>query len=110
MFSGWFLAPVIFGFVIDTNCVIWNTSCTGQGACALYNVTNLRLRYYGLFIGVKTITVLVLIAAFLKARHKGDWSVDNDDKNGDLNEMSQKLEVGKNDILKSENHSYNESA
>ena len=76
VFAGWFLAPICFGFIIDTTCLIWNTSCSGQGACALYNAKNMRLRYYGVFLASRIAALLFVIFAYRKARTKYNWSVE----------------------------------
>ena len=63
-------------FIIDTTCLIWNTSCSDQGACALYNAKNMRLRYYGVYLASRIAALLFVIFAYRKARTKYNWSVE----------------------------------
>ncbi|XP_053376208.1 solute carrier organic anion transporter family member 2B1-like [Mercenaria mercenaria] len=73
---GWFAGPVVFGSIVDTACIIWSASCSGQGACALYDNVDLRIKKHTFEIVPKVITILLQLLVFLKARRKMDWSVD----------------------------------
>ncbi|KAF6213994.1 hypothetical protein GE061_011723 [Apolygus lucorum] len=35
-------SPIIFGYIIDTTCLVWGRTCTGNGNCWLYNAHQLR--------------------------------------------------------------------
>lgn len=39
-------APIIFGFLIDKSCILWQNSCNGYGACRLYD--NNYMSMYGI--------------------------------------------------------------
>lgn len=73
---GWFAGPLVFGRIIDTACIIWSASCTDQGACALYDNDDYRIKKHSFEIVPKVITILLQLLVFLKARRKTDWSVD----------------------------------
>lgn len=36
--------PILFGYIIDSTCLIWNTQCGTQGNCQLYDQKHFR--YY----------------------------------------------------------------
>ncbi|XP_070533238.1 solute carrier organic anion transporter family member 3A1-like [Ptychodera flava] len=45
---GFIPAPIIFGMVIDSSCVLWNESCGHSGACLVYDMVRYRYVYVGL--------------------------------------------------------------
>ena len=71
--------PIIFGMIIDTACVVWNTSCSGKGACSLYDNDVFRVKKHLAMVIPKLITALLYCFVFYKARKKSDWSVDATD-------------------------------
>lgn len=34
--------PIIYGYIIDSSCAIWNYKCRNRGNCQLYNTTQFR--------------------------------------------------------------------
>ncbi|XP_037079901.1 solute carrier organic anion transporter family member 74D-like [Pollicipes pollicipes] len=50
--------PIIYGAVVDSACLLWQTNCDQQGACRLYDTERFRLLFFG-------ITSAVMFAAFL---------------------------------------------
>ncbi|XP_066901789.1 solute carrier organic anion transporter family member 74D [Halyomorpha halys] len=42
-------APILFGYIIDTTCLVWGKTCNGKGNCWLYNADKLRymINYIG---------------------------------------------------------------
>ena len=40
-------APVIFGSLIDSTCLIWQKLCSGTGVCLHYDIEQLRLKLHG---------------------------------------------------------------
>ncbi|XP_075237613.1 solute carrier organic anion transporter family member 74D-like [Lycorma delicatula] len=50
--------PIIYGAVVDSACLIWETACGKQGACWLYDTKIFRMYYHG-------ITGAILLCAFL---------------------------------------------
>ena len=45
--SGYIPAPLLFGKIIDSSCLIWKEKCGSQGACLLYNIVHFRFKYIG---------------------------------------------------------------
>lgn len=41
--------PIIYGAVIDSTCMVWETICGKQGACSLYNADAFRHFFFGKF-------------------------------------------------------------
>ncbi|KAH3883708.1 solute carrier organic anion transporter family member 2A1-like isoform X1 [Dreissena polymorpha] len=76
---GWFLGPIVFGKLIDTACVIWSASCSGKGACALYDNIDIRIKMHSYQLVPKAIAILLQVFVFIKARKKTDWSLTHDD-------------------------------
>lgn len=47
-FSGYIPAPIIFGSIIDTACLLWRENCGGStGVCLLYDIEQFRYKYIG---------------------------------------------------------------
>ncbi|KAL3856589.1 hypothetical protein ACJMK2_011324 [Sinanodonta woodiana] len=75
-FICWFPGPVVFGKIVDTSCILWRKSCLRQGACALYNNDDLRYKFVGLQVLLNIIPLILFIVAFIKARQKTNWSIE----------------------------------
>lgn len=41
--------PIIYGAVIDSTCLIWETICDKQGACSLYDADAFRHFFLGMY-------------------------------------------------------------
>lgn len=87
-FSGWFAGPVIFGMIIDTSCSIWSASCSGQGACALYDNDDFRVKIVTVNLISKVLVAILHIIVFIKARRKTDWTKDDDQNEKENNEST----------------------
>ena len=61
--------------VIDTSCSVWSASCSGQGACALYDNDDFRVKMISLQLGSKVLAVCLQFVVFIQARKKTDWEV-----------------------------------
>ncbi|KRZ12487.1 Solute carrier organic anion transporter family member 1A6 [Trichinella zimbabwensis] len=42
-----FPSPIIYGYIIDGTCLLWNKKCGQQGSCSIYDSDKLRNRYFG---------------------------------------------------------------
>ncbi|XP_046544864.1 solute carrier organic anion transporter family member 3A1-like [Haliotis rubra] len=62
---GFLPAPVVYGKVIDSCCTRWQTECGEVGACALYDLSNLRYRVKAMDIGLQSLSTASYLAAFL---------------------------------------------
>ena len=102
-FSGWMAGPVVFGIVVDSACQIWSASCSGQGACALYDNNDLRIKYHSYQVISKVIAVLLQVLVLINARRKTDWSLKHED------EGSEDLDAGEA-MLEQEMDSYDPSS
>lgn len=49
IFSGNVPCPIVYGAVVDSACLIWETICGKQGACRLYDENFFRMFYHGKF-------------------------------------------------------------
>ncbi|XP_067671615.1 solute carrier organic anion transporter family member 74D-like [Haliotis asinina] len=58
-------APILFGAVVDSTCTIWSTTCGERGACALYDVVNMRLRMTGLALGLRLAALVGAITSYV---------------------------------------------
>ncbi|XP_076437485.1 solute carrier organic anion transporter family member 2A1-like [Babylonia areolata] len=67
--SGGILGPVIFGKLIDGICIQWEQrSCTGGGACQLYDNDSFRLKLLGYQLIFRALSFVFAILAFISAK------------------------------------------
>lgn len=59
--------PVIFGFLVDAACIVWNIRANERGSCSLYDNTNLK-NYMFISRAVLTFTSCLLTALALLAQ------------------------------------------
>ncbi|XP_064596742.1 solute carrier organic anion transporter family member 2B1-like [Liolophura sinensis] len=60
----------VFGLVIDSTCSVWNRTCEGTGACALYDNQSLRFGYLGLWAGLKFLATVASVVGYLFERKR----------------------------------------
>ncbi|XP_076083962.1 solute carrier organic anion transporter family member 2A1-like [Mytilus galloprovincialis] len=65
--------PIIFGKIIDTTCLIWSSGHNTKGACALYNIENLRFRMVGTAIMYKFVALGFTLLALKLVWNINDW-------------------------------------
>ncbi|KAK2166773.1 hypothetical protein LSH36_35g02000 [Paralvinella palmiformis] len=67
-------APVVFGALVDTTCILWESKCTGTGSCLLYDSRKFRLRIHGsaLFFDFFSVMCAVSIYYLIKDKHFPD--------------------------------------
>ena len=46
-------APIVFGSVIDTACLVWKEVCGERKNCFIYDIEAFRYRYGALALGLK---------------------------------------------------------
>jgi len=71
-----FPAPMIYGAVIDSTCIVLQQSCSRQGACLLYDVDSFRVRLHLLTVAFQLGTVTInALAWYLSCRRYTDNTV-----------------------------------
>lgn len=65
--------PLIAGKVVDTTCLIWEKTCSGRGACALYDIFDFRVKLHGFSLLFRFIAMCCTITALIIVRKWKDW-------------------------------------
>ncbi|XP_052085396.1 solute carrier organic anion transporter family member 3A1-like [Mytilus californianus] len=73
-------APIVFGYLFDSVCKEWSTSCGTKGACALYDIEAMRYTLNSVEVGVRLIVFVLYIFIFHIA--KRDDSKKKNSENG----------------------------
>ncbi|XP_077534372.1 solute carrier organic anion transporter family member 4A1-like [Haemaphysalis longicornis] len=59
--------PVIFGYLIDKSCILWQVTCSGKsGSCAIYENSAMGKNLFGLMITVKSASILFFFFGSLR--------------------------------------------
>ncbi|XP_033121663.1 solute carrier organic anion transporter family member 5A1-like [Anneissia japonica] len=61
---GYFPAPIYFGAVISSACLIRQESCGREGACLVYDLERYRYSFIGLFVGLKVLVVVLTFCVY----------------------------------------------
>ncbi|CAG9581511.1 unnamed protein product [Danaus chrysippus] len=69
---GYIPAPIVFGNLIDSTCILWKQSCNGEqgGRCLLYDIEQFRYRYVGLCGGIKIVALGIFLADWWLVRRR----------------------------------------
>ncbi|XP_029640892.1 solute carrier organic anion transporter family member 5A1 [Octopus sinensis] len=68
-------APILFGNIIDTACLLWRNKCGNNGSCLVYDIVQFRNKYVGISAGLKVLGTLLFFIVWLLIRKKiGDDS------------------------------------
>lgn len=55
---GYIPAPILFGNLIDSTCLLWKNSCGEKGGrCLMYDIEQFRYRYVGLCAAIKILAL-----------------------------------------------------
>ncbi|KAL8618456.1 hypothetical protein ACOMHN_049873 [Nucella lapillus] len=68
---GWMLGPICFGKLIDGTCIQWEDSCTGGGACLLYDNDDFRWKLIGYQTIFRVGALFFIVLAYIFARVTG---------------------------------------
>ncbi|XP_069178837.1 solute carrier organic anion transporter family member 3A1 [Procambarus clarkii] len=64
-------APIMFGSVIDSTCLLWKSSCGEKGGrCLIYDIEQFRFRYVGICTAIKIISAAIFVFDWLLIRWK----------------------------------------
>ena len=72
--SAFIPAPIYFGKVFDSQCILWSTTCGDDGACLEYNTETLPYVLFGTCIAFKGLTFLFLVMTYISCRCNGSKS------------------------------------
>ena len=73
-------APLLYGALIDSACILWQTTCKKTGGCLLFNTDRFRYVTYGVAFGATVINILLGILMFLFVRKMVFHVADTDKK------------------------------
>ncbi len=62
---GFIPGPVVFGSLIDSTCLVWQTSCGERGACALYDNHDFRYKLHAATAVFKCVAVFFYFVMFV---------------------------------------------
>ncbi|XP_072029654.1 solute carrier organic anion transporter family member 2A1-like isoform X2 [Amphiura filiformis] len=78
--TGFIPAPIYFGAMIQSNCLMQQMSCGEFGVCQVYDLVGFRLSYHGLMIGLKAISLVGFVVAFWTVRNERQRGFEKMDK------------------------------
>ncbi|XP_046583922.1 solute carrier organic anion transporter family member 2A1-like [Haliotis rubra] len=70
---GWLLSPLVFGRVIDSSCLLWDSACEKRGACLLYDMADFRIKLHSLVLGARGVSFAFTCLACLVAIKTKKW-------------------------------------
>lgn len=68
---GYIPAPILFGNLIDSTCLLWKSTCGSKGGrCLLYDIEQFRYRYVGLCAGIKILALGIFVIDWWLVRRR----------------------------------------
>lgn len=69
---GYIPAPILFGNLIDSTCILWKSTCGEKGGrCLIYDIEQFRYKYVGLCATIKIVALIIfMIDWWLVSRRK----------------------------------------
>lgn len=69
---GYIPAPILFGYLIDSSCLLWKSPCGESGGrCLIYDIEKFRYKYIGLCTCIKVVALLIFFVDWwLVRKHK----------------------------------------
>ncbi|CAD6997100.1 unnamed protein product [Ceratitis capitata] len=68
---GYIPAPILFGNLIDSTCLLWKSTCGEKGGrCLIYDIEKFRYKYVGLCATVKIVALAIFIADWWLVRRR----------------------------------------
>ena len=68
LISAFIPAPIYFGKIFDSQCLLWNEGCDGNGSCLEYDTKKIPFVIFGTCLGFKLLTFLFLLLTMLSYR------------------------------------------
>ena len=75
--AGLLPGPILFGYLIDTACELWQDTCGKKGNCLLYDSDKFRLRTFGPSAAFVFCTFIIYIALVIVSKKKDAETSDN---------------------------------
>ncbi|XP_049525064.1 solute carrier organic anion transporter family member 4A1 [Dermacentor silvarum] len=61
--------PIVFGYLIDRSCILWQSTCSGKrGACAIYENSAMGINLFRVMIVVKSASIMFFFCASLSTQ------------------------------------------
>ncbi|XP_063220390.1 solute carrier organic anion transporter family member 5A1 [Bacillus rossius redtenbacheri] len=68
---GYIPAPILFGNLIDSTCLLWKSICGEKGGrCLLYDIEKFHFRYIGICAGIKTLALAMFAVDWWLVRQR----------------------------------------
>ncbi|XP_016941807.3 solute carrier organic anion transporter family member 3A1 [Drosophila suzukii] len=68
---GYIPAPILFGNLIDSTCLLWKSSCGEKGGrCLIYDIEKFRYKYVGLCASVKLVALFIFMVDWWLVRRR----------------------------------------
>lgn len=68
---GYIPAPILFGNLIDSSCLLWQSSCGKSGGrCLIYDIEKFRYKYIGLCTGIKVVALSIFFVDWWLVRNR----------------------------------------
>lgn len=68
---GYIPAPILFGNLIDSTCLLWKNTCGAKGGrCLLYDIEQFRYKYVGLCAGIKILALAIFVTDWWLIRRR----------------------------------------
>lgn len=68
---GYIPAPILFGNLIDSTCLLWKSTCGEKGGrCLLYDIEQFRYRYVGICAGIKILALALFLVDWWLVRRR----------------------------------------
>ncbi|KAF7625978.1 Solute carrier organic anion transporter family member [Meloidogyne graminicola] len=83
-------SPVLWGYVIDSACRVWDYECNRRGSCNIYDPWALRMRMHFLYIAIRGISLLADIYVCIHAKGLNLQEEDNERKNEEDRQSAEK--------------------
>ncbi|KAI6205710.1 hypothetical protein M3Y94_00823200 [Aphelenchoides besseyi] len=62
-------SPFLWGSIIDSACMVWDSVCEHRGTCIIYDPAKLRVRMHLTYAGIRLISTLNDLYVFAHAKH-----------------------------------------